>query len=109
MATHEIHARKGAENQALIRQVNERIEQIAGEVANFEFLCECANLDCIETVELSITEYESIRSSPDRFPVKPGHDFPEFERVIEENGGYVVVEKFGEAGEIARERDPRSG
>jgi len=32
-------------------------------------------------IELSIAEYESIRSSPVRFPVKLGHDYPEFERV----------------------------
>jgi len=29
-------------------------------------------------IELSIAEYESIRSSPVRFPVKLGHDYPEF-------------------------------
>jgi hypothetical protein len=48
-------------------------------------------------IELSIAEYEAIRSSPVQFPIKPGHDFAEFERVVEEHEHYAVVEKFGEA------------
>jgi hypothetical protein len=59
-------------------------------------------------IQLSIAEYEAIRHSPIRFPVKPGHDYPEFERVVEEHEGYVVVEKFGEAAEIVSRADPRS-
>ena len=58
-------------------------------------------------IELSIAEYESIRSSPVRFPIKLGHDYPEFERVVEENEHYVVVEKFGEAAMIVKKLDPR--
>jgi hypothetical protein len=100
--------RKGAHNQALIRAVNERIEAIAEDAANPEFLCECADSECVETIQLSIGEYETIRRSPVRFPVKPGHDYPEFERVVEEHEGYVVVEKFGEAAEIVRTLDSRS-
>ena len=59
-------------------------------------------------IALSIADYESIRSSPTRFPVKPGHVYVEFERVVEENGHYIVVEKFGAAGEIVKELDTRS-
>jgi hypothetical protein len=47
-------------------------------------------------IELSICEYESIRSSPVRFPVKLGHDYPEFERVVEEREHYAIVEKCGQ-------------
>jgi len=99
---------KGAHNQALMREVNERIEQIAEDAAHPEFLCECADADCVETIPLSIAEYEVARSSPLHFPIKPGHDYTEFERVIEENETYVVVEKFGKAGEVAQRLDPRS-
>ena len=100
--------KRGAHNQALIREVNERIEAIAAHAAPPEFLCECADERCIETIELSIAEYEAIRSSPLRFPVKPGHRYSEFERVVEEHDRYVVVEKFGEAGRVATKLDPRS-
>ena len=108
MATSDSRAAKGARNQALIREVNERIEQLADEAAHPAFLCECANPDCVEIIQLSIADYESIRSSPTRFPVKPGHDYPEFERAVDENEHYMVVEKFGEAGEIVKELDTRS-
>ena len=99
---------KGAHNQSLMREVNERIEQLAEDAAHPEFLCECANVDCAATIPLSLAEYEAVRSSPLHFPIKPGHDFPEFERVVEENKSYVVVEKFGKAGEIAQRLDPRA-
>jgi hypothetical protein len=102
------HAEKGAHNQALIREVNERIVQVAHDAAHPKFLCECADTNCVEMIELSIAEYESIRSSPVRFPVKLGHDYPEFERVVEEREHYVVVEKFGEAAMVAEKLDPRS-
>jgi len=102
------HAEKGAKNQALIREVNERIEKLAEDAANPEFLCECADTNCVEMIRLSIAEYESIRSSPVRFPVKLGHDYPEFERVVEDRDDYAVVEKFGEAARIAKKLDPRS-
>jgi hypothetical protein len=109
VAVRDPQARKGAENQSLIREVNERIEELAGDVAHLELLCECADPSCIEVMVMSVGEYEAIRSSPVRFPVKPGHADPDFERVIEENGGrYVVVEKFGDAAEVARQLDPRS-
>jgi hypothetical protein len=38
----------------------------------------------------------------------PGHEFPEFERIVEENEEYIIVEKFGEAAEVAKSLDPRS-
>ena len=98
----------GAHNQALIREVNEQIERLAHDAANPEFLCECANPDCIETLQLSIAEYESIRTSPTRFPIKAGHENLEFERVVEESERFIVVEKFGEAAEVVRKVDPRS-
>ena len=40
--------------------------------------------------------------------VTPGHVQPDVERVIEQHRVYWVVEKFGEAAEVAEETDPRS-
>ena len=108
METTAERSRKAAHNQALMREVNERIEQLAEDAAHPEFLCECANQECTQTIELSIAEYEAIRSSPERFPVKPGHDYPEFERVVDKNERFAVVEKFGEAARVVRKLDPRS-
>ncbi len=111
MATLEDRERKGALNQALIRAVNERIVDMtstgAGPTEPLELLCECFDRDCVDGLSLTVREYEEIRSSPTRFPVKRGHVMPEIERVVARTGGYEVVEKFDEAGEIVAARDPR--
>jgi hypothetical protein len=71
-----IQAVKAARNQALWREVNERIGAVAETSRHMEFLCECADLDCTETLNLTVAEYERIRSSPVRFPIAIGHDSP---------------------------------
>jgi hypothetical protein len=39
-----------------------------------EFLCECSNLNCIETIHLALTEYAALQKDPERPPLKlPGH------------------------------------
>jgi hypothetical protein len=39
--------------------------------------------------------------------VLPGHEIHEAERIIEDHGHYLVVEKISAAGEIAVDTDPR--
>ena len=96
-----------ARNQALFREVNERIEQTAGDNAKIEFVCECSDTECIETIELRLTDYEEIRTNPIRFAIKPGHEIDAIERVISENGGFAIVEKHKAEGDLI-EMDPRA-
>jgi hypothetical protein len=103
-----IQAVKAARNQALWREVNERIRAVAETSEHMEFLCECADLDCTETLNLTVAEYERLRSSPVRFPIAIGHDFCEVENVVEENERYGVVQKRGVTAEEAARLDPRS-
>jgi hypothetical protein len=106
----EIKRRIGA-NEAVFREVNEGIErgQWPGEEdAPVGFRCECARLGCAELIELSVNEYERIRSDARRFVVLPGHERADAETVVEIHPGYVVVEKNGQAGTVAEETDPRS-
>jgi hypothetical protein len=112
MATPEEKREKGARNQSLFRDVNEKIEQLTGAQAvptteRWDFLCECANRDCTATMSLTMEEYEAVRRVPTHFPILVGHDDPEIERVVRENDRYAVVEKFGEAGKLAVTLDPR--
>jgi hypothetical protein len=58
------------------------------------FICECADLRCNATLDLTAAEYEGMHSSTIRFWVKPGHGIPALERVLEENDRYEVVEKL---------------
>jgi hypothetical protein len=103
-----IQAVKAARNQALWREVNERIRARVGGPGDIEFLCECADLDCTKSLRLSVAEYERIRTSPVRFPIAFGHEVPQVEDVVEENDHYVVVQKRGVAGEVSAKLDPRS-
>lgn len=74
------------------RRVNEAIERgDSGPVP--VFVCECGHLGCSDTVELSVAEYEAVRSDFDRFLVKPGHEIEEVDRVVERHSGYLVVVK----------------
>ena len=38
------------------------------------FRCECARLGCNQLIELTVREYEEVRSHPRRFVVVPGHE-----------------------------------
>jgi hypothetical protein len=103
---------RAARNEALFRRVNERVEEVnqafESLLGDADFFCECAEVDCMEKITMTLAEYEELRSDPTHFAVKPGHELPDNERVVEERVRYLVVEKFGRAGERAVELDPRS-
>jgi hypothetical protein len=103
-----------ARNQALFREVNERVIEIrqAHELSDLEtnWVCECADQGCLERIALAPSEYESIRREPTRFLVAPGeeHVVPEIDRVVDKTDRYWVVEKAGEAATLTKQLDPRS-
>jgi hypothetical protein len=104
---------RAAQNQALFREVNERVgkltETLNRVTPRSDWVCECANTECFQSVELSIEEYEVLRQHPARFAVFPGdtHVYPEAERIVEQTDRYWVVEKIEVAGRIAMELNPR--
>jgi RNA-binding protein YhbY len=105
-------ARKGV-NESLFRDVNERLERRAiaklNDTERFEVLCECDREECTERIMISFAAYEAVRARPRAFIVVTGHTDPTFEHVAVEHGTYAVVEKFGEAGEVAEIQNPREG
>jgi hypothetical protein len=100
------------ENEALFRSVNERIEDIhdnlGRDLGEMDWVCECGDSNCLERLRLSETEYERVRGHSHWFLIKPGHEIPDVERVAENHGTYLVVEKFEEAIERAEELDERT-
>jgi hypothetical protein len=96
-----------ARNEALIREVNERIEPVnratevedlGDEPVRFEFLCECGvggaeDVGCQERIEMSVAEYEEVRVQNDRFALFPGHETEKLEDVIRRTERFVVVDK----------------
>ena len=102
--------RRIAGNEARFREVNEALSrgQWPGEGdAASGFRCECAALGCNRLVELTLTEYERVRSHPRHFVVLPGHHREDVEKVVETQPGYFIVEKVDDAGELEEETDPR--
>jgi len=100
-----------AQNEALFREVNERVNEVANELGGdgaYSYLCECANADCTFRVTLTTSEYESVRSDPTQFVVLPLHYTPEVETLVARSDAYWIVQKSGDAGEYVKQLDPRS-
>jgi hypothetical protein len=90
------------------RRVNEAIEP-QGLDRSAVFVCECGNLGCSDTVEISVAEYEEVRTDFDRFFVVPGHEIADVDKVVERRSNYlIVVKRAPEAREMARASDERS-
>jgi anti-sigma B factor antagonist len=97
-----------ARNEALFREVNERLEEVSGDVGKddtVEFLCECGDPTCLEAVSLTLEEYEAIRKHSDRFVIAEGHVVAGVERVVARHGAAEVVEKEGRAKRVADDLD----
>jgi hypothetical protein len=102
--------RRRAENEAAFRAVNERIARLGERFGSetLELVCECSNAECTERVSLTAADYERVRAEPTHFLVVPGHETAGIERVVERGPGLAIVEKAGEAAEVAAATDPRS-
>jgi hypothetical protein len=103
---------RAAKNEAVLRDLNERLEPHNKWLNErfSEWVCECANVDCAEHVELSVDEYEKVRAEPTWFVLAPGNDHlsPDIERVVQREQRFWVVEKIGVGTEISEELNPRS-
>ena len=99
-----------AENEALARDVNERVGEVAAswyaEGERLEFVCECSRDDCTDRVHLRMEEYLEVRSSPVWFAVVADHIVPEIERSVKTLGDAVVVEKTGVGRDVAEATGP---
>jgi hypothetical protein len=100
-------------NEAVFREVNERINDLAGhfglEEQPLDLVCECGDPTCVERISMSRSAYERLRSEPTHFAVHPGHTQPDVEDIVERRPAYLVVRKReGDPADVARETDPRS-
>jgi hypothetical protein len=101
-------ARRIGENEAIYREVNERIrgisEQLRVETETMSIVCECGRADCVERIEIDPGAYARIRASAIMFVMASGHEDPSLETVVDRTAGYVVVEKKpGGPAELAEE------
>jgi len=96
-----------AKNETFFREANELIQQETLGWQQQQFMCECSNRGCVNRVVLTKPEYEHVRAESDQFFVVPGHENGEVELVVERHPSYLIVAKFGAAGDYAEETDPR--
>jgi hypothetical protein len=85
-----------AENQALFRMANERLEERVEEYGledSIPFLCECPDVTCLGRIDLTLSAYREVRANPSRFVILPGHAMTEGEHVVEERAEFQITEK----------------
>jgi hypothetical protein len=100
-------------NEALYREVNERIEAVnvafASVTDTMAVVCECGDLGCMEQFRMSIPDYERLREDPMLFAIKPGHEASDVEDVVSKNDEFWIVQKRpGGPEQIAEALDRRS-
>lgn len=98
-------------NEAVFREVNERLKELnrafTAVTETMDLVCECADTTCTGHITMPPHEYEAIRARATYFVVLPGHVLEgDSERLVEHRRGYDVVEKQGEAAEVAEQTDP---
>ncbi len=104
-----LRRRNSVPNQLLFRELNEQL-YLRGGAHGFgaiELVCECDRRGCEERLRIARTDYDATRRFPTRFLVLPGHEALYDERVVEDHGGFVVVEKTGATAPMAIRLDPR--
>ena len=106
-------AERIARNDSVFRDANEQINARARERGAVEhqpvpFLCECADERCTTILQLTLVEYEEVRTHSRQFMTAIDHERAEGPvEVMLKNHTYLVVRKHGHAGEIAEELDAR--
>ena len=100
-------AERTAQREVVSKDVNDVIVEGLGTETDgtVSVLCECGRDGCYEWLTVDEAVYSSTQDDDTRFVVAPGHERPAFERVIDHCSSYLVVEKFGEAGEAADRLD----
>jgi hypothetical protein len=103
-------AERAAKNEALFREVNERVKEVAEGFGSDTVgaVCECSSPTCGATIQVTFSEYEAVRAHGDRFALLEGHEDLSIERVIDGNERFILVEKIGEGAAVARDLDPRA-
>jgi hypothetical protein len=94
---------RAARNEVIFRDANEDIEEARSQLGvegRTPYVCECEAEDCTELLLLSTDEYGRARAAPRRFVIAAGHPTRQ-SRLVEDGGGFVIVEKHGLSGAIA--------
>lgn len=97
-----------AASEVVFRELNEQLTGLETDEPETTVVCECADLACTDPITMPDASYETMRSDPQLFVVKPGHEASELEDVVERHAEYLIVRKGqGLPGAVAEATDPR--
>jgi anti-anti-sigma factor len=93
-----IRKQRIVKNEEAFRDYNNRRMQVEPVDATDDdelipFVCECGDSDCIEALMITAATFSEAHSAPNLFVVKPGHVYPDVERLVTEHETYAIVEK----------------
>jgi hypothetical protein len=99
-------------NEAMFREVNERIEGLAETFGlgaqPLDLICECGDTSCTQQIRMTSEAYETMRKEPTLFAVYPGHEIPDVEEIVDRREGYDVIRKReGDPARVARQTHTR--
>ena len=104
--------RRIAENESRFREINERLESdlraLPADGEPVAFVCECGHAECVESVPMTVAEYEHVREDPLLFVMLPGHEILDAEDVLARTDRYLVVRKKPATQPMVEESDPRN-
>lgn len=102
--------RRQIENEMIFRRANEKVGDDLDELDELHilenvpelmrdtrllvpFLCECSDEDCMETIFITLDDYQEIHANRNTFIVKPEHQVEHIEEVVHKEKDYFVVHK----------------
>ena len=99
-----------AENEAFCRDLNRsKDDWLRSGLQAAGFRCECWRIDCSVRIHLSRREWQEVRSRAEYFAIAPGHTAihvePGVEEVVKKYPHFWIVEKRGEARDVAVKRE----
>lgn len=105
-------------NEAVFREVNERIRDIKQtfessmpsewQAQDLDLICECGDPGCADRISMPIAEYERVRADSRQFAIVPGHNDRSVEDVVSHEKTYDLVRKHpGDAAALAELTDRR--
>jgi hypothetical protein len=85
------------QNQVRFREANERlhdaVEDHVQEAQRVPFICECADDDCLGTLNVLPSEWEAVASKPNHYLLEAGHLRIEGEEVVGSISDYEIARK----------------